>query len=237
MAKITVPRAQITELLGLPPDVDDETLNREMERAIAHVGATAVSAAEQRARAEDRRIVIAAVNDGRLTKSRIEFWCDALSRDRTGNRAVLAALAPGLPPAQKVVDPDAERAERQVLARLGIKPPPQAPSPRPVAASGQASPSSPPVDMLGIPLVPQMPEPVRIFKGKDPATWSRQEQSDYFMHKLGPAVTRGGQVNRPPREDDWYVPSPHDTFEWVETGDGQGEFRPKSGNEARRVED
>jgi hypothetical protein len=236
MAKITVPRAQITELLGLPSDVDDETLNREMEKAIARVGATAVSAAEQRARAEDRRIVIAAVNDGRLTKSRIEFWCEALQKDRTGNWEVLASLAPGLPPAEKIVaDEEVERAHNKVLARLGIKPPPRAKSPRTVEGSGQAPDRGLMLDSVGLP-IPGVPAPVTISRGKDPSTWTPQQRSDYFMHRLGGKFTLG--VNRPPRADDViYQPSPDDPYEWIGDGDGQGEWRPKDySKEARRVD-
>jgi hypothetical protein len=53
------------------------------------------------------------------------------------------------------------------------------------------------------------------------------------MHQLGGRFKQG--VNRPPRGDFIYHPSPNDTFEWVETGDGQGEFRPKGSNAARRI--
>lgn len=53
-----------------------------------------ISAAERQARADDRRIVIAAHNAGKIPSSRIEFWCEAMQKDRAGNRAIIAALAP-----------------------------------------------------------------------------------------------------------------------------------------------
>jgi hypothetical protein len=94
-------RAALAGRLGLPATADDETLLRAIDKMIAarEAGkrAETVSAAEQSARAEDRRIVVAAHKAGKIPASRIEFWCDAMAKDRAGNRYVLASLAPGLP--------------------------------------------------------------------------------------------------------------------------------------------
>jgi hypothetical protein len=189
MAKVTVPRTQITELLGLPPDVDDETLNRELEKAIARVGATAVSAAEQRDRAEDRRIVLAAVNDGRIPASRVGFWLDACARDRTGNREIIAVLAPGLPPKEPIADPDvayASEGVKSALGRLGFTP-----APRTVEAAGlRANPLPSPTaafDSIGGALS-QIPAPVRMVRGKDPATWTDAEKNNAVARQMFPGI-------------------------------------------------
>lgn len=59
--KVTVARAEVTELLGLPPDVDDETLQAEFQKALTRLKARETeavnAAAEARLVAEDRRIV------------------------------------------------------------------------------------------------------------------------------------------------------------------------------------
>ena len=64
MAMIQVPRAEIIELLGLSPDVDNATLQAAMEAAIArgkqHEVTAAQASREQQLRAEDRRLVNAA---------------------------------------------------------------------------------------------------------------------------------------------------------------------------------
>jgi len=102
MAMIEVSRTELAELLGLAPDADDETLLRAMDgmaanqKAAAHHQAAAVSVAEQRARAEDYRLVADAVEAGRISAGRVDFWCEAMRKDRSGNRAVLASLVPGL---------------------------------------------------------------------------------------------------------------------------------------------
>ena len=98
MAMSEVSRSEIIKLLGLPPDADDETVLRAVDDMVASQQATALplSVAEKQARAEDRRTVLAAVNDGRIVPDRLDFWCQAMQKDRAGNRAVLASLASGL---------------------------------------------------------------------------------------------------------------------------------------------
>jgi hypothetical protein len=135
---VEVPRAKVVELLGLPADVSDEDLGRALTQALESAGEAAlVSAAEAGARAEDRSIVTAAVNEGRLPATRIAFWLDALSRDRAGCRSVIASLAPGPKPPVPVQDPDVEAGRQGVMASLkrsGIDPPP-----RPVAAAAASA--------------------------------------------------------------------------------------------------
>ncbi|WP_260737022.1 hypothetical protein [Mycobacterium sp. SMC-2] len=235
---VNVPRTEIVRVLGLSADVDDKTLQRALEVRLAAIeadkGAAAVSAAEQRARAEDRSIVMAAYNVGKIPASRIEFWCDALQKDRAGNRSVIAALAPALPPREKLAaDADLERTHRQVMARLGIiqQPPGQQP-PRTVAAAARVphpyDPSvRPPVDGLGNPL-PGIPPPVRYYQGKDPSTWTPEEQSNWFMHRLGGRFAQG--VPRPPRRDAWYQPTGVEPYEFDEAS---GEWRAKPNYQSR----
>lgn len=237
MATINVPRAELARLAGVSPDVDDATLQRAVDSKLAQIEAekraAAVSAAEQRARAEDREIVIAAYNAGKITQGRIEFWCDALQKDRAGNRSVIAALAPGLPPREKLTaDADLERSHRQVMARLGIQQSPGQQPPRTVAAADRVPHPyelsvRPPTDDLGNPL-PGIPPPVRYNKGKDPSTWTPEEQSNWFMHRLGGRFAQG--VPRPPRRDAWYQPTGVEPYEFDEAS---GEWRAKPNYQSR----
>jgi hypothetical protein len=208
-------RREAVRVLGLPPNVDDLTLGYELQKARASAAGrqllaaadAAVAAAERRACAEDTRIVLAAVDDGRIPVTRVEFWCEALQRDRDRNRAVLAALSPdGMAPrrVEAAAPADAVR-ERAIL------------------------------DSLGLPIA-QVPDPVRIRRGVPPEQWTQQQHSDYFMHKLGTRFSGGGSV-KPPPQDVWYQPSPDDLSEFVETADGQGYWREKDfRHEARRVD-
>ncbi|CAG6851138.1 hypothetical protein PICSAR240_03912 [Mycobacterium avium subsp. paratuberculosis] len=232
MGMVNVPRAELARLVGVSPDVDDLTLQQAIDSKLAQNEAEkhahAVSAAEQRARADDRRIVIAAYNEGRIPQSRIDFWCEAMQRDRAGNRAILAALAPGLAPPEKLpTDPQIEHVHAKVLARMGIRPPASAPTSQTVAAS--SPPPSPGVDDLGIPIAP-LPPPVRIVHGKDPATWSKEERDNALLYGLGPrfaaaAAARG--IPRPPGGSGYYQPTGIEPYEPVDLGGGQIEWRAK----------
>lgn len=89
MGTINVPRVKIVELLGLSPDVDDATLVAALNKAIAQQQA---KNAEKQLEAEDRRIVMAAINDGKIGPNRREFWMGALKSNRADNRSILASL-------------------------------------------------------------------------------------------------------------------------------------------------
>jgi hypothetical protein len=73
----------------LSPNVDDATLNAAIERTIgqqkareaAVIRATEAARAEARLQDEDRRIVEAAIQQGKVHASRQQFWLDALKRD------------------------------------------------------------------------------------------------------------------------------------------------------------
>lgn len=219
--KVVVPRAEVVRLLGLPADVDEETLQRELAIQLAEIEAAKearrVSAAEQAARAEDRRIVLAAVNAGKFPRSRIEFWTDALQRDRENNRAVIASLAPGLRPAEQlVVDAEVEAAHRRVLERLGI------PTPKTVTASDGTTTYQQAVrnaDGFGrssgehVPdpfVIPDIPAPVRVSRGKPESELTERERADAMQRRLGPRFYAGTQP--PPQGDKWFQPSPNQPY-------------------------
>ncbi len=235
MTMIQVPRTEIAQLLGLPPDVDDATLSAAVEEALARQKNRKVAAArnsdEERLVAEDKRIVAAAINDGRLSLTSRERWLNALKSDRATNRTMLASLAPGLRPTERVVaDEELEQMHGQVMARLGITD--SRPSRTVAAASPQAprTPRGASVNMLGMPL-PGVPAPIRIVRGKPPEQWTAEERSNWFLHRLRGRFRQG--VELPPGSEGVYQPSPNDTYEWVETGNGQGEFRPKNDYQGR----
>ncbi|WP_247600183.1 hypothetical protein [Mycobacterium intracellulare] len=217
---VNVPRAEILRLLGLSSDVDDQALQQAIDSRLADIEADKqsqlVSAAEQRAQAEDRRIVVCAVNDGRLTANKIEFWCDALQRDREGNRAILASLAPGLRPTEQlVVDAEVEATHRRVLERLGITAPP-----RPVAASEQLTPYQRAVrnapgfgagSGLADPFTKaDVPPPVRISRGKPESLLTDRERADALQRRLGPRFHPGTKPL--PKGDKWYQPGTNDPY-------------------------
>lgn len=243
MAEISVPRHEVVRLLGLSPGVDDATLQRELAAQLAEIEraqqAQRISAAERTARAEDRRVVLAAYNEGKIAGNRIEFWCGALQRDREGNRAVLAALAPGLPPDRKLpVDPEAEQVHRNILRRLGVQEPArqvqaaadEQPSPyqRAVRNSDKfADSSSVKRDDLGFP-IPDFPRPQLVSRGKPIEEWTEQEKADALQRQLGQRFHPG--TKPPPKGDVYYLPSPNDPFEFDES---TGQWRSKPNYKAR----
>jgi hypothetical protein len=227
MAKINVPRAELAALVGLPASATDAELNKALaalrDAAAAREAQAIAAAAEQQLVAEDRQIVNAAIAAGKIpnTEDRRQFWIEACARDRANNRAMIASLAAVLP---TVADAEAEAAHAQVMASLGL-----APKPRSVAASsgfgqqpGEALPAA-----YGS---PEVPVPVLLHKGKDPRDYTREEQYQDFVHKLG--IGRRLGVPRPPAADSYYVPSPNDPYEFNQS---TGQFEPKPNNQARQI--
>ena len=217
--KINVLRSTLTEMLRLPPDSDEATIRKAMREAIAaneattaaHEAQVAAGADEQRLQAEDRRLVNAAFNEGRIMER--DRWLGYLAADRPANRALLASLAPGLrPDEQVIVDEGLEATHRAVMARLGIKSAPEAANartgePRRVAAASRPTPpwapSKPPpigapVDGLGLP-IPQVPPPVRISRGTPPEQWTERQRQDAALRRLGPSFYPGTEP--PPAQD------------------------------------
>jgi hypothetical protein len=220
---IAKPRAEVAKLVGLPADATDEELQEAMSSLLAALAAqeaqAVAAAAEAREVAEDRRIIAAAVADGRLPANRAEFWCTALKNgNRAANRAVVGMLTPGWrSPEQVAAADDLQRVHAKVMAQSGVVPQPL----RSVAASGdlQADLRERQVlDLFGLP-VAQTPAPVLLRKGTSPADYTPEQQYQNFAHKLGGKFTEG--VPKPPGGDVIYQPSPNDVVEfrdgqWVE---------------------
>jgi hypothetical protein len=218
---VRVSTAELAELLGLAADTPEDVLLRKFYEGAAALAAQeeaqAVAAAEAAACAEDRRIVNAAYNAGKFPASRVEFWTDALKRDRERNRALVASLAPGLVPVEKIAaNSDLEAIHARVMRQAGVPI-----RPRTVAASGdpQADLRERAVlDSRGLP-VAQTPPPVLLRKGTNVEDYTQEQHFDRFMNMLGGQFKASA---RPlPQGDSWYLPSPNDTVEfkngqWVE---------------------
>jgi hypothetical protein len=197
--KISLPRAEVTLVLGIPADSDDATLLRALD--VFESKNCKVSAAEQQARAEDRRLVIAAVNDGRLTEKSIDLWCGAMEKDRAANRAVLASLAPGLPPEKRlVVDPELEHAYNRVMSPFGGRPP--------VVAASSPAPgvvrSVPDRQAWARPnaVSAPIPEGAVITGGRPPWEWTEAEVQNAALWHQG---LRGVGIDPPPGCS-WTIP-------------------------------
>ncbi|MFP1155543.1 hypothetical protein ACK280_26245 [Mycobacterium sherrisii] len=234
MSKVTLTRAELDRIavdLGLPAGSSIEAMlaragavraARDAEEA-AQARAAKVAAAQRYLVDEDRRLVNAAINDGRIPAERKGFWVAALGRDRAGNRPLLASLAPGLPPAQRVVEDEAlERTHGAVLARLGVakdapRPRPRDVRERPVRASAPTSPPRQAVDGLGLP-IPGIPAPVLTSRGTPPSEWTADDHYANFASMLGPRFAAG--AGRPPAPATYYLPGPNDISRPVVGPDG-----------------
>jgi len=218
-----VPRAELAKLLGLPPDSSDAELQKAMADLVAHQKAaeaeSVAAPAEQGLQAEDKRIVAAAINAGKLPANRASFWIDACKRDRARNRAVIAMISPSAwVPERVAVDSEMERVHNKVMASLGYEPT--------VTGGGAAPPPPAPAgryDAHGFP-VANVPSPVVLQKrATDPADWTWQQRSDFFQRNILGGKFKEGTKPPPPLGDVIYWPSPSDTAsfdeatgEWVE---------------------
>jgi hypothetical protein len=233
MSKVSVPRAEICELLGLDAGVDDATLQRAVDEVLARRKARA---AATDLHAADVRLVNAAVAAGKFPASRKQHWLNALSEDRAGaTRAIesMVSIPASLRPADDVADPEVEQVHCKVLARLGIKEPARTVAASGAPASGLRSTgpaATGPVDDLGLE-ISQLPPPVRLVRGKPPEQWTSEERSNWFLHQLGGRFTRG--VPKPPGSAGWYLPSPDSPYEAVDKGDGTVEWRAKPDYQSR----
>lgn len=203
---VSVPVAEVRRLLGMPADSTEAAVRAELDKVLA------APAMRQNTQA-DGAAVAAAIADGRITEGRAAFWMNALLEDPKGARAVLASLAPGVPAAALPrPESDGERVEREVLARLGLKP-----SPKPVKAAGPQPVRMPPGAPSG-----------SIRGGGNPADSTRQETDDAHMWALGQRF-RGGL--EPPKSQGFtYVDdfSPN-TPTYVRHSDGGGHWEPPTG--------
>jgi hypothetical protein len=93
MAKVEVSRAELAELLGLAPDVDDASLQKAMDETLARRAARDNAERDRQLKEDDKRTVAAAVADGRITAATSNDWIRALKTDRAGTRRVIASLS------------------------------------------------------------------------------------------------------------------------------------------------
>jgi hypothetical protein len=145
---------------------------------------------------QDAKLIAAATADGRISDPLV--WIDAIKADPQGTRRVLASL------------PKAWTRMRTVAAStpITINTPPQSVA----AASPEAIANERAVlDSVGLRL-PDAPRAHVISKGKDPQTWTKEEQYRYFAHKLGGRLAIG--VPKPPAGDQIYIDSPTAPYRW-----------------------
>lgn len=215
-------REEVAKLLGLDPSVDDATLSRAIDAAVARQAAARAAERERKFEADDKRLVNAAVADGRIAAASKGKWLGYLRADREGTKRVIASLAPGLPPEQSSaagaadgVDADAQRAYDGVmasLAGLGFKP-----ESKPVQA---ARPVGQNVGSLRD--APTRPDGMVCVRGRPPEQWTAQEQEDAMLWRLGGRFRAG---LRPPPEAIYYTPNPGGkSTDYVDHGDGTGHW-------------
>lgn len=245
-------RKEIAELVGLSPDASDETIRVAIAEKLASQRSHEDKSRRERALAiEDQRLVAAAIADGRVVASRAEHWRHVLATDRDANRALLASLAPGLPPSQRDIPASQAHSPKaeldRILANLGFPASSQIARPSAVYASAQSpAPASRPSPVrAGAPasqmtpaprtsrdLIPNdfVPDPVLIRRGKPSHERTQREISDECMRRLSPRTAVG--LPPPPPEDVWYWPSPNDHFRWNEETQ---QFEAKPNSQAARI--
>ena len=224
--KVAITREEAIELLealGLPTHGTNEELAREMHKAAARLAAAEeaekVAAAEAREVAEDKRIVNAAIGDGRLPESRKGVWLDNLARNRAGTREVIAMLTP-LP---SFLRPQPKKQRRVAAAEpnLGSNAE-RVIYPESKLEQGRKDPFG---------FLPPGSEPVVLDPGKDPKDFTREEQYRAFIDKL-PGLSRRLGVPKPPAGPQVYIPSPNDPYRW---NPEKGHFEPKPETEYREI--
>jgi len=231
---VQVSQAELDKIaadIGLPAGSSMEAmLARAAElRGIAEAQKSAqkVAASQQQLVYQDKRLVNAAINDGRLTLASQQFWVDALGRDRAANRALLASLAPGLPPAHRIAEDESlETTHNAVMGRLGLA---AAPDRRQVAASvpiTSAHPPTPPpaprrtdaeTDEWGFP-VRRIPDLVLTQRGKPVSEYTHDDHYAVFAEGLGLAFRRGAPPV--PKQDAYYQGGLNDLTRPVIGADG-----------------
>ena len=170
---------------------------------------------------EDARLVAAAANSGRISVDNVPQWMMAMKADRAGTRRTLASLAPVWADMRRAagVDPEVEAVHSNVMGRLGLSTGKPRPARTVQAASGFGR---QPSEVLPAPYAqPDVPAPVRIRRGTDPAEWTERQRQDFALRQLGQKFWPG--TKPPPAQDVWYQPSPNDvsrydeaTGQWVE---------------------
>lgn len=92
VAKISVPRAELARLVGVPADAPDEVLLAAVDARLDAIAGEKSANREERERAKDKQLVEAAVADGRLSADSADRWCAILGADREANRVLLGSL-------------------------------------------------------------------------------------------------------------------------------------------------
>lgn len=126
MSKVTVPVSEVAELLGLPPDTDKNTVERELAAYTENLKTAARA---------DGRAVAAAIVDGRIPESRGPFWLNALAKDPSGNaHSLLASLAPiTRPGGASDLKPAVDAETETVFAKITGQQAPLPPAPHQIA--------------------------------------------------------------------------------------------------------
>jgi hypothetical protein len=136
---------------------------------------------------ERGRAVAWAVNTGRIPLDRAPHWLDKLKQNPE-NRAIMAALAPGLIPGAPGVGHQNVNPVRQALD-TGAPPPPP-PSDRPTRTIE-----------LGGGLINME---AQLIGGKPRSEWTEQEGRDAALWAMGPRFRQG---LKPPPEPQWFIPT------------------------------
>lgn len=207
-------RNEIAELVGLKPDASDATIRAAIAEVLASRRDSGDAARRERALvADDQRLVTAAIADGRILASRAQHWRHALATDREANRALLAVLAPALPPslrdvrASQAQSPTAEL--DHILGKLGL--PVTGPrgtvhaaaqSPAPAPSSPHVRASAPATQMAPAPRTSPFTEPLLPQPKRPVIEFTHKEMSDEILRRvLGPRASR----NVPPRPANWHL--------------------------------
>ncbi|WP_156749202.1 hypothetical protein [Mycobacterium sp. 1482292.6] len=224
METVVVSAAELAELariVGVDPGSDWETIRAAADKLLAEDAARRKaenrSQVEKVLEAEDRRLVAAAVNDGRLTAQSAQSWRDALKRDRPGNRLVLASLAPGIRPDGRIgaADPDSDLEDvynRLMAPWLGGQTKSVAASQSQLHRPRRAAPSRPANSA-------EMPARTKADIDADPT----------YRHVAWNLGARFRDGLKPPESTYHGMPAINDDYtpELIENGDGTAYWKPK----------
>jgi hypothetical protein len=175
--------------------------------------------------AEDAKLVAWAANTNRILPDNALDWVCAMAADPEGTRKSLLSLTPIPKPVMSAAAGVAfgARGVTESLSRMGVDMTPRA---RPVEAAAAPLPATSAVTGGITESLGQLPGPIPIRRGKPQSEYTRQEQSDEYMRRLG-GVFRAS-VPRAPGSEGVFIPSPNSPYEAVPTEDGGVEFRPKA---------
>lgn len=215
-------RNEIAKLVGLTPDASDATIRAAIAEVLASRRVDEDAARRERTlRAEDQRLVAAAIADGRILASRGQHWRHVLATSREANRALLASLASGVASPQRDVrasqaqSPNAEL--DHVLGMLGIPAANRASGTVHAAAPSPAQ-ASPHVH-AGTPLIPMPPaqaspwtEPLLPQPKRPVIEFTHKEMSDEMLRR---ALGHRSSKYLPPRPENWHYVGPND-LQWNE---------------------